>query len=231
MFQRKLKYIFAAGVLTAFLAAAAMPSGATEEKAAAAITVTPAVTTTPRPTSTSTASASVSASPSASASASAAPSPSVSPTQEPPMSVMNAPVQQKITKKGLIYEYTGTHANLIGCTKAAQSKTAIRIPAKICVQDIYYDVKMIDFEAFRGCRKLKNVTVGRYVTRIQYGAFQGCRKLGKVTFQGRKLNEVGDDAFRSTASGIRFVMPRSVRTKYKKLLKTSGPKRAVYKGI
>ena len=71
------------------------------------------------------------------------------------MSVMNAPVQQKITKKGLIYEYTGTHANLIGCTKAAQSKTAIRIPAKICVQDIYYDVKMIDFEAFRGCRKLK----------------------------------------------------------------------------
>ena len=206
MFQRKLKYIFAAGVLTAFLAAAAMPSGATEEKAAAAVTVTPAVTTTPRPTST--ASASVSASPSASASASAAPSPSVSPTQEPPMSVMNAPVQQKITKKGLIYEYTGTHANLIGCTKAAQSKTAIRIPAKICVQDIYYDVK-----------------------RIQYGAFQGCRKLGKVTFQGRKLNEVGDDAFRSTASGIRFVMPRSVRTKYKKLLKTSGPKRAVYKGI
>ena len=219
MFQRKLKYIFAAGVLTAFLAAAAMPSGATEEKAAAAVTVTPAVTTTPRPTST------------ASASVSAAPSPSVSPTQEPPMSVMNAPVQQKITKKGLIYEYTGTHANLIGCTKAAQSKTAIRIPAKICVQDIYYDVKMIDFEAFRGCRKLKNVTVGRYVTRIQYGAFQGCRKLGKVTFQGRKLNEVGDDAFRSTASGIRFVMPRSVRTKYKKLLKTSGPKRAVYKGI
>ena len=218
MFQRKLKYIFAAGVLTAFLAEAAMPSGATEEKAAAAVTVTPAVTTTPRPTST--ASASVSASPSASASASAAPSPSVSPTQEPPMSVMNAPVQQKITKKGLIYEYTGTHANLIGCTKAAQSKTAIRIPAKICVQDIYYDVKMIDFEAFRGCRKLKNVTVGRYVTRIQYGAFQG-----------RKLNEVGDDAFRSTASGIRFVMPRSVRTKYKKLLKTSGPKRAVYKGI
>ena len=129
MFQIKLKYIFAAGVLTAFIAAAAMPSGATEEKAAAAVTVTPAVTTTPRPTST--ASASVSASPSASASA--APSPSVSPTQEPPMSVMNAPVQQKITKKGLIYEYTGTHANMIGCTKAAQSKTAIRIPAKICV--------------------------------------------------------------------------------------------------
>lgn len=228
MFQRKLKYIFAAGVLTAFLAAAAMPSGGTEEKVAAAVTVTPAVTTTPRPTST--ASASASASPSASASASASPSPSVRPTQEPPMSVMNAPVQQKITKKGLIYEYTGTHAHLIGCTSAAKKKTSIRIPAKICVQDIYYDVTMIDMEAFLGCRKLKNVTIGQYVTRIQYGAFQGDRKLQKVTFQGKKLKEVGDDAFRSTASGIRFVMPRSVRTKYKKLLKTSGPKRAVYKG-
>lgn len=229
MFQGKLKYIFAASVLTVFLVSVAMPSDRMEEVASAAVTVTPAVTTlTLRPSST--AAAASSTSPIPSASASATPRPSARPTQEPAMSVMNAPIQQKITKKGLIYEYTGTHAHLIGCTKAAQSKTAIRIPAKICVQDIYYDVTMIDMEAFQGCRKLKNITIGQYVTRIQYAAFEGDRKLQKVTFQGKRLKEVGDDAFRSTASGIRFIMPRSVRTKYKKLLKISGPKRAVYQG-
>lgn len=85
--------------------------------------------------------------------------------------------------------YTGITCKSDRLYESRSEQNAIRIPAKICVQDIYYDVKMIDFEAFRGCRKLKNVTVGRYVTRIQYGAFQGCRKLGKVTFQGRKLRK------------------------------------------
>ena len=144
------------------------------------------------------------------------------------MSVMNAPVEQKITKKGLIYEYTATYAHLIGCTDSAKQKKSIHIPAKICVQDIYYDVTMIDYEAFKGCKKLKSVTVGRYVKQIRYGAFMGDSKLKRVTFQGKKLKNVGDDAFYRTSSGIRFVMPKAVKTKYQTLLKDGNPRRAVY---
>ena len=96
------------------------------------------------------------------------------------------------------------------------------------MQDIYYDVTMIDYEAFKGCKKLKNVTVGRYVKQIRYGAFMGDSKLKRVTFQGKKLKNVGDDAFYRTSSGIRFVMPKAVKTKYQTLLKDGNPRRAVY---
>ena len=79
-----------------------------------------------------------------------------------------------------------------------------------------------------GCKKLKNVTVGRYVKQIRYGAFMGDSKLKRVTFQGKKLKNVGDDAFYRTSSGIRFVMPKAVKTKYQTLLKDGNPRRAVF---
>lgn len=198
----------------------------------AAVTVAPAATATPKTTPTPGASASrvASASPAPSAASFASAAPSASPTEEPAMSVMNAPVEQKITKKGLIYEYTATYAHLIGCTSSAKQKKSINIPAKICVQDIYYDVTMIDYEAFKGCKKLKNITIGRYVKQIRYGAFMGDSKLKTVTFKGTKLKNVGDDAFYKTSSGIRFVMPKAVKTKYQKLLQDGSPRRAVYRG-
>lgn len=217
-----------AGIVFAMTAAVQM-TNIPQESAAVTATVTPAASAAVTPRTTATV-VSSSASPNPSATPSATAAPSASPTEEPAMSVMNAPVEQKITKKGLIYEYTATYAHLIGCTSAAKQKKTINIPAKICVQDIYYDVTMIDYEALKGCKKLKTVTVGKYVKQIRYGAFMGDSKLKKVTFKGKKLQNVGDDAFYKTASGIRFVMPKAAKKKYQKLLKDGSPRKAVYKG-
>lgn len=230
--MKKIKSILTVGSIAGILFAVTAVVNITNipQKSMAAVTATPAAsasaTTTPRTTAT----ASSSASPNPSASATASAAPSASPTEEPAMSVMNAPIEQKITKKGLIYEYTATYAHLIGCTNAAKQKKSIHVPAKICVQDIYYDVTMIDYEAFQGCSKLKNITIGRYVKQIRYGAFMGDSKLKRVTFQGKKLQNVGDDAFYKTASRIRFVMPKAVKTKYRELLKDGNPRWAVYQG-
>lgn len=228
--MRKIKSILTAGSIAGILLAVMAVVNLTNmpQNSMAAVTATPAASATVTPRTTAAASSSTSPNPSATASASA--TPTTSPTEEPAMSVMNAPVEQKITKKGLIYEYTATYAHLIGCTNSAKQKKSINIPAKICVQDIYYDVTMIDYEAFKGCKKLKNVTVGRYVKQIRYGAFMGDSKLKRVTFQGKKLKNVGDDAFYRTSAGIRFVMPKAVKAKYQTLLKDGNPRRAVYQG-
>lgn len=236
--MRKIKSILTAGSIAGVIFAmiAAVNITNVPQRSAAAASATPTATATATAASKTTATpgttatASTSASPNPSATASATATPSASPTGEPAMSVMNAPVEQKITKKGLIYEYTATYAHLIGCTNSAKQKKSINVPAKICVQDLYYDVTMIDYEAFKGCKKLKNITIGRYVKQIRYGAFMGDSKLKRVTFQGKKLKNVGDDAFYKTASGIRFVMPKAVKTKYQKLLKDGNPRRAVYQG-
>ncbi len=226
--MKKIKSILTAGSIAGVILAVMAVANLTNmpQNSMAAVTATPAASATVTPRTTAVASSSASPNPSATVSASA--TPTASPTEEPAMSVMNAPVEQKITKKGLIYEYTATYAHLIGCTNSAKQKKSIHIPAKICVQDIYYDVTMIDYEAFKGCKKLKNVTVGRYVKQIRYGAFMGDSKLKRVTFQGKKLKNVGDDAFYRTSSGIRFVMPKAVKTKYQTLLKDGNPRRAVY---
>ena len=226
--MKKIKSILTVGSIAGVILAVMAVVNLTNmpQNSMAAVTATPAASATVTPRTTAVASSSTSPNPSATVSASA--TPTASPTEEPAMSVMNAPVEQKITKKGLIYEYTATYAHLIGCTNSANQKKSIHIPAKICVQDIYYDVTMIDYEAFKGCKKLKNVTVGRYVKQIRYGAFMGDSKLKRVTFQGKKLKNVGDDAFYRTSSGIRFVMPKAVKTKYQTLLKDGNPRRAVY---
>ena len=226
--MKKIKSILTAGSIAGVILAVMAVVNLTNmpQNSMAAVTATPAASATVTPRTTAVASSSTSPNPSATASASA--TPTASPTEEPAMSVMNAPVEQKITKKGLIYEYTATYAHLIGCTDSAKQKKSIHIPAKICVQDIYYDVTMIDYEAFKGCKKLKSVTVGRYVKQIRYGAFMGDSKLKRVTFQGKKLKNVGDDAFYRTSSGIRFVMPKAVKTKYQTLLKDGNPRRAAY---
>ena len=226
--MKKIKSILTVGSIAGVILAVMAVVNLTNmpQNSMAAGTATPAASATVTPRTTAVASSSTSPNPSATVSASA--TPTASPTEEPAMSVMNAPVEQKITKKGLIYEYTATYAHLIGCTASAKQKKSIHIPAKICVQDIYYDVTMIDYEAFKGCKKLKNVTVGRYVKQIRYGAFMGDSKLKRVTFKGKKLKNVGDDAFYRTSSGIRFVMPKAVKTKYQTLLKDGNPRRAVY---
>ena len=226
--MKKIKSILTVGSIAGVILAVMAVVNLTNmpQNSMAAVTATPAASATVTPRTTAVASSSTSPNPSATVSASA--TPTASPTEEPAMSVMNAPVEQKITKKGLIYEYTATYAHLIGCTDSAKQKKSIHIPAKICVQDIYYDVTMIDYEAFKGCKKLKNVTVGRYVKQIRYGAFMGDSKLKRVTFKGKKLKNVGDDAFYRTSSGIRFVMPKAVKTKYQTLLKDGNPRRAGY---
>ena len=117
---------------------------------------------------------------------------------------------------------TATHSGFSQCYIRKQCKSG-KVPYRMAGTKY-----MIDYEAFKGCKKLKSVTVGRYVKQIRYGAFMGDSKLKRVTFQGKKLKNVGDDAFYRTSSGIRFVMPKAVKTKYQTLLKDGNPGRAVY---
>jgi hypothetical protein len=171
--------------------------------------------------------AAATAAPAASTTTSAAPSssagPSAAPTQEPAISVMDAPIEERVTRNGLIYEYTGLTACLIGCTDAAKDRTSLTIPGRICVNDIYYDVTIIDCDALQGCTELRKVTIGRYVKQIRTGAFEDDTELAKVIFKGKKLDSVGGNAFKNTSPEIIFRMPSSVLKKYKKKIRVGSP--------
>ena len=52
----------------------------------------------------------------------------------------------------------------------------------------------IGWDAFAGCKKLKNIVIPRNVKKIGSYAFMDCEELQEVVFEG-KLEEIGYDVF------------------------------------
>ena len=77
--------------------------------------------------------------------------------------------------------------------------------------------------AFRGCKKLKNVTIGANVASIGSKAFQNCRKLKKVVIRSSVLKTVGSKAFAKAGSSnyrkLTVKVPKAKLKSYRKLLK------------
>ena len=110
--------------------------------------------------------------------------------------------------------------------------TKVTIPASIT---------KIGNAAFKNCKKLKTVTIGKNVTQIgnesfrgtsvakitipskvtKIGkkAFYGCKKLKTVTIKSSRLKSVGNSAFKSIAKKSTIKCPKAKKTKYKNMLK------------
>lgn len=111
-------------------------------------------------------------------------------------------------------------AKTVAITKAANKKaTKITIPATVKVNGETCKVVQINANAFKGCSRLKSVTIGKNVTTIQKNAFNSCKKLSKVIFKGTAVKTIKSGAFKKTASKITVTVPKSLK-KNKKALKT-----------
>ena len=56
-------------------------------------------------------------------------------------------------------------------------------------------ITIIGNDAFNGCSNLKTVTVGKSLKTIGKNAFKNCKKLSKVTIKSKKLATIGNSAF------------------------------------
>ena len=89
---------------------------------------------------------------------------------------------------------------------------------------ITYQVTQISNNAFRGCKRLKKVTIGRYVTQIGSKAFYGCKKLKRITINSKQIKKstVGKKAFKGMSKKSVIKVPKKLKKKYKKWLKEKG---------
>ncbi len=90
--------------------------------------------------------------------------------------------------------------------------------AKITIDTVTYNNKQykvteISTKAFSGCKKkLKKVTIGANVEVIGKNAFKGCKKLKTVTVKNNsKLKSVGSGAFKKTAKNISIKLPKNLK--------------------
>ncbi|MCR5544757.1 MAG: leucine-rich repeat protein [Eubacterium sp.] len=104
-------------------------------------------------------------------------------------------------------------------------RKAFKNNKKIKRVDIGKNIKTINWEAFAGCKKLKQVNCNSKVLKtIGKNAFKNDKKLKKFVIKSKKLKKVNKNAFKGVKKSCIIKVPKTKRKLYKKLLKKSGCK-------
>ena len=98
------------------------------------------------------------------------------------------------------------------------------IPDVITVNGVKGKVIAIGENAFKDCKKLTSVTIGKNVITIGKNAFADCSKLKSITIKTTKLTakSVKAKAFAKINAKARIKVPKSKLKEYKKLLAKKG---------
>ncbi|MDD6000386.1 MAG: leucine-rich repeat domain-containing protein, partial [Lachnospiraceae bacterium] len=107
---------------------------------------------------------------------------------------------------------------------APDNKTVagIAIPETIASDGVTYKVTSIAPNAFKGCKKLKKVTIPAGITSIGAKAFYGCKNLKNITVKSTSLNKIGKKAFAKIHAKAKVKVPKAKKAAYKKLFKKAG---------
>lgn len=152
---------------------------------------------------------------------------------------------------GVKYEVFKLNSKEVGISKITTDKKVVKIPSRIKIgkkiykvtylagrstsinildtdknpniENIYFpdSIKEIPGSIFWYADNLKEVTVGKNVKTIGEQAFYGCKNLKKITFRGKKVKEIGKNAFRKTNKKLVVKAPKSKLKAYKKMIKAS----------
>ncbi len=152
-------------------------------------------------------------------------------TQNPPVTTQNPGEKpdDNVTKGSIItdgrytYKVTSVSASgkgTVSIIKIAdkKAKSAV-IGSAVSIKGASYKITAIGNGAFKGCKNLKKVTIGKNVTKIGNKAFSNCSKLKTIVVKGTKIKKVGKNAFSKTAKNAAAKVPEKAIKKYKKLFK------------
>ena len=108
----------------------------------------------------------------------------------------------------------------VSVTKVSDKKIkSAVIGSTVSINGVTYKITEIGNGAFKGCKNLKKVTIGKNVTKIGNKAFSNCSKLKKIIVKGSKIKKVGKKAFSKVSKKAVAKVPKKAAKKYKKLFK------------
>jgi len=85
----------------------------------------------------------------------------------------------------------------------------ITIPDKVTILDSAYKIIAIEAEAFKGNKKLEQITIGKNIVSIGDSAFENCSKLKKVKGMSG-LKEIGNNVFAKCKKLKSFTLTKNV---------------------
>lgn len=111
-----------------------------------------------------------------------------------------------------------------GLSKKGKKAAKLSFPATATIGKAHYQVTSVGKNALEGA-KVKQIAMGKNLTRIEKGAFKNCKKLQKLTIKG-KLKTVQKGAFSGCKKRITIKgASKKIRKANVKKLKKSGYKR------
>lgn len=137
----------------------------------------------------------------------------------------SAPTPQPIAAVATVgtSSYQTTAAGTAAISATSNKKcTSVSVPDTIVVGNVTYRVTDISANAYKNCKKLKNVTIGSNIQTIGKNAFKGCKKLKKIVIKSKNLKKIGKGAFKGIPKNATIKVPKGMKKKYKKLFKKAG---------
>ncbi len=136
--------------------------------------------------------------------------------------------------------YKAVSSSEVTLKKYKTTETKIKIPASVTLYGKTYKVTVIGPKALKGNKKLKSVTIGKNVKKIDEKAFAQCPKLTKITvtskvktigkrvfynckslktitIKSKKLKSVGKDAITKINKKATIYVPQGKKKNYIKL--------------
>lgn len=95
----------------------------------------------------------------------------------------------------------------------------VQILPTVKKQGVTFQVTSIGKGAFKGNRRLEEVTIGKNVKTIGANAFSGDKKLRKVAVKSSVLKTVGKNAFQGVSPKCKVSVPKKKRKAYRKKFK------------
>lgn len=93
---------------------------------------------------------------------------------------------------------------VLGAVSEADKK--IVIPDTVSIRGYIFKVTKLENNAFRNCRKLKEISVGKYVEQIGKETFSGCGKLKNVFIDSTNLKRLGKMLLKELTKRQRFLL-------------------------
>ena len=111
------------------------------------------------------------------------------------------------------------------------SKSKMTIPATVKMAKKTYKVVGIEKRAFRHMKKVKTVTIGKNVKKIDNQAFKNCKKLSTVKIISKNCRFAGKSIWKGTPKNLTVKVPKSVLKKMRQRLKKTGLKKTAVKAL
>ncbi len=93
--------------------------------------------------------------------------------------------------------------------KPVEKKSKVTIPATVIIDGVTFKVTGIAKNAFKGDKKVTQVTIGENVETIGTNAFYGCNKLKNVTI-GKNVTTINNKAFYKCTKLEKIVLPANL---------------------